>query len=61
MCNKMAFESKAHAKEYLREASQQGRGRGGSSKDIRKLKPYNCRFCDSWHLTSQRKLKNHKF
>lgn len=52
MCNKMAFESKADARRYLSEVR---RGSRGQAKNWKKLQPYQCLFCDEWHLTTMRK------
>jgi hypothetical protein len=54
MCGKLAFTSRAHAKEHARGISKAPRtqeGRGGA----RMTRPYRCDGCGLWHLTSQTK------
>jgi len=55
MCNKMAFasrsEARAAARDVKRKNSQQGGDRGRAA-GARRLTPYECQRCGSWHLTS---------
>ena len=58
MCDKMAFEDKADA---VQEATYRALKRRGAKVRTKKhgmnLYPYNCPYCDNWHLTTQKPRK----
>ena len=59
MCQKIPYIDKADALEhagYIKiQRKHYSKNLGRSKKSGRKLRAYDCRYCDSWHLTT---LKN---
>ena len=51
MCSKIGFKSKREANAYKWIKGDSGEG----VKKIKKLTPYDCAFCEFWHLTSMKK------
>lgn len=58
MCQKIAYATKADAAADAKYMTNQRRffnkKLGKVRKAGRKLRPYSCRFCGSWHLTTQK-------
>ena len=54
MCNKMAFPTKKEAVTHIK-VTKHSRHRFDISG---KLKPYLCRECEQYHLTSKKKMKH---
>ncbi len=54
-CNKMSFTTK-------KDASDENKYRRNCANETtnKKLKPYLCDDCGSWHLTSTKRLKHHR-
>jgi len=62
MCSKIPYTTKEEAlkdAKILRTANKHFNKRSKVKKDGKKLRPYYCRFCNNWHLTSQ-KIRNKK-
>ena len=55
MCEKIEFETRVDAKNYIKEVST-----GRLNRKPNKMKAYDCEQCDFWHITQQKKLKHHK-
>ena len=55
MCEKIEFETRVDAKNYIKEVSK-----GRVKNKPNKMKAYDCADCGKWHITQQKKLKHHK-
>lgn len=59
MCQKIPYDTKGaaveHANYMLAQARHFSKKYGKAKKSGRKLRPYDCRFCPSWHLTTLKK------
>lgn len=55
MCNKIGYESKSEAATEAKRMLNQSKWRKEAR--VNKQYPYECNFCDKWHLTSQKTLK----
>lgn len=56
MCNKITFQSKQDANEYIWHI----RNNKARKKPRKKMYAYNCSCCGDWHLTSQSKAKSRR-
>lgn len=54
MCNKIAYDSKAHAKEVLKSTNRNSGNRTG------KVSYYQCTLCGYWHTLQMNKRLNKK-
>lgn len=59
MCQKIPYATKADAVDHANYIANQRRHfskkLGKARKSGRKLRPYACRFCGAWHLTTLKK------
>lgn len=57
MCNKITFNSKKDANEYIWQSIINNKSR---RKPVKKIRAYKCLCCGDWHLTSQSKAQSRR-
>jgi len=60
MCNKVGYETKQEAKkdaEFITKSSRTQKQKISKPKHGKKMRPYKCKYCGLWHLTTKKQFK----